>query len=376
MADTLAYAPPRFEVKSIQSPEGALSIRQEWEDLLSQGGRFSGSQTPEYALCCWNLQPDRGARPQLITVRRGPELVCAWPLLTRRAGPLRIASHPGRGGDEEYAGPVIRRGPDAAQVAALALRAAKANIDVLGVFNVRRDDPIAAAVEADGGFSFRSDMTIPLASLGAWPDSHAWLASKTRNFRGAFGRYRRRLERVGAMRFERVTGEAPVAGFLAWLFERKQAMVDRLGVRNSWIRRAESRTLFSALLAGPEPSGRTHAFALSLNGRIAAGAVFFQTDVLELVMIAYDEAFAALSPGLVLLGFCAEEAIERGLDIDFRLGREPYKQRWADRFEVRSSYQLAASPLGAPFVARAHARGAIREMRRRLGAPVRRLLKR
>jgi hypothetical protein len=72
----------------------------------------------------------------------------------------------------------------------------------------------------------------------------------------------------------------------------------------------------------------------------------------------------------------AEAAIERGLDLDFRFGEESYKSWWTDRVETRWNYAAALTPLGCAGVAADHGRAAARAVRRRVGPPIKRLLRR
>ncbi len=80
------------------------------------------------------------------------------------------------------------------------------------------------------------------------------------------------------------------------------------------------------------------------------------------------------SPGAALHAFAAETAIARGLDLDFRFGGGAYEAWWSDRVETRWNHAAPLTPLGYAGVAAIWGAAAGRDLRRRIGPPIKRLL--
>jgi CelD/BcsL family acetyltransferase involved in cellulose biosynthesis len=93
-------------------------------------------------------------------------------------------------------------------------------------------------------------------------------------------------------------------------------------------------------------SGRLRGVRLELDGRLVA--VFhglLERGRLFAYLCGFDPAFAAASPGAVLLAHVAEEAIREGARaLDLLRGRERYKYDWGavDRAAVRRVLAPAA----------------------------------
>jgi CelD/BcsL family acetyltransferase involved in cellulose biosynthesis len=60
-------------------------------------------------------------------------------------------------------------------------------------------------------------------------------------------------------------------------------------------------------------------------------------------------------------------AFERGLDVDFRIGDEPYKEKWTDHRVDTATWQVATSLRGLPAVMRRRATRLLRRVSARLG---------
>src|SRR5262249_15822689 len=72
---------------------------------------------------------------------------------------------------------------------------------------------------------------------------------------------------------------------------------------------------------------------------------------IEYLIPAFDPAYAKYSPGQLLIEDILKWAFERRLDLDFRLGNQPYKETWANSTSEAVSYQFVISLRGAAFVA-------------------------
>jgi CelD/BcsL family acetyltransferase involved in cellulose biosynthesis len=366
---------PRIDVSIITTTADLRMLRADWRRLFEVTPHASGSQSWDYALGAWIHVHANTSRLHVVVVRLDGRLVAIWPLAIRRTGMLRVASHLGRGSDEEYAGPLIAPGPRAGEVARLALSGVHGGVDVLKVFNVHPDNPICPHLDRIPG-RFRGATPVRVAGTSAHPDLGGWLLSRSRNLRSNLTRSRRRLAALGDVQIQRLNDPAAVPAFVDWLFTHKLAQLDAWGVRRSWLRNPASRRLLEEILTLGLETDCASGFDLTVAGRWVAAVVVLEGARLELAITTYDPAFADASPGAALHAAIAEAAIERGLDLDFRFGEESYKSWWTDRVETRWNYAAALTPLGCAGVAADHGRAAARAVRRRVGPPIKRLLRR
>jgi CelD/BcsL family acetyltransferase involved in cellulose biosynthesis len=131
---------------------------------------------------------------------------------------------------------------------------------------------------------------------------------------------------------------------------RKLELVNDLGVGKSWVREAQGRDFFEAILRRPSSKTGVWAFVLTLDGKIIAGAICTISDVIEYWITAYDDAYARYSPGIQIIERVARHAVSLGVDLDFRITADDYKRRWCDRWERRATYVIATNMRGVPAV--------------------------
>jgi CelD/BcsL family acetyltransferase involved in cellulose biosynthesis len=348
-------------------------LRDDWSNLAKATPHMSGSQSWDYAAAAWRHVHARGWDLHVVAVRRAGRLVGVWPLAIRREAGLRVATHLGRGSDEEYAGPLIAPGPQAEEVARRTLTAARQGVDLLEVFNLHPENPVRPLLHRVR-CGFRSATPVHIARTGAHGTMESWLSSRTRKFRSNLSRSRQKLDALGEARIRQVEDPAEVPAFVDWLFARKRAQLDRQGVTRSWLQAPASRRLYEQILAAGDKPGCARAFEVTIDGRRIAAAVALEGARYELAVTTYDPAFADASPGVALHAFVARQALDHGLDLDFRFGDEPYKAWWTDEVETRWNYAVAFTPLGSLGVAAAWSRQGWRALRRRLGPTVKRML--
>lgn len=364
-----------FAVEVIATVAGLEGLERDWRELFDRTPHRSGAQTWDYAMAAWRLVEAERSRLHVVTVRQDGRLAALWPLRVRQEAGVRVASHLGRGSDEEYAGPLIATGPGAGEAARRSLAGVRGGADVLRVFNVHPDHAIGPVL-GRAGFGFRAPTPVRIAETSAHRDMAGWLASRSKNFRAKFHQAHRRLEAMGEVQARRVGDVADIPEFVDWMVGRKLAQLDGRGVARSWLRAPSSRRLLAASLVEGPASSRAHGFEVTVGGRRAAAGFALEGERLELSITVYDPAFAAASPGTVLHAFMAETAIARGQDLDFRFGDERYKDSWANRVETRWNYELALTPIGLARVGADWSSGVARAVRRRLGPTLRRLRRR
>jgi CelD/BcsL family acetyltransferase involved in cellulose biosynthesis len=360
----------------------ARAIKPEWDELLAQAAASSVAMSFDYVVPAWTALP-KAARPRLaiITVRRGGALECVWPLHVTRVRFQSVACHLGCGAYEEYAGPLFRNGPGAAEVLRAALKAAKGLADLLRVYNVPQTSLATVVLAADEAIVLRTSVSSPVITLRGVEDFESWVKTKSKNFRAALRNDRRRLQDVGKVEFREMAGPVDGARCVDWIFEHKRRWVAERKMGHSWVEDPFGKAHFMAL-AVRMPQERparpdTQFFALTLDDKIiSAGIGLVSHDRVEYFVSAADSDYNYYSPGNQFVLEYAKIAIGMGLDYDFRITSDPYKLRWTDRFDRYDSFWIACTPRGLISNTRQWVRAELQKIRVRLAPQVRKLLKR
>lgn len=382
MVETNAIDKVALTVSVCDDAAQALVLKADWDDLLAHATASSEALSYDYVMPAWTeLSRVEGSRLAILVVRRGERLECVWPLYVSRLGWKTVATHPGCGAYEEYAGPLFRDEPGAAEAITVALRAAKGLADLLQIYNLPEGGLAARIVAADGARGLRTQVRSPIISLKGFEDFDAWVKTKSKNFRAALRNDRRRLEGVGKVEFREMIGPVDGARCVDWMFENKRQWAAERKIHRSWVLEAHGQAFFKALaVRGPEERPArpdTQFFALLLDDKIiSAGIGLVSADRIEYFMSAGDAEFNYYSPGNQFVMEYATVAIAMGLDYDFRITTDPYKLRWTDRFQNYESFWLACSTRGQIAVVRQQGRAAIHAVRVTLAPRLKALLKR
>jgi CelD/BcsL family acetyltransferase involved in cellulose biosynthesis len=355
------------EVES--DPAGFARLRDEWRDLLAVAGAYSVALTPGYVEAAWaTIENEAGVRLALMTVRRGDRLVGLWPLHVRRQSGLAVANHIGAGDSGEYSAPLIATDDDPAAIAAAMLAQALGLADLLSVYALAADSPLAVAIRASPKFKYSNDLPSPVVTLEGFDGLEAWLATKSGSFRQELRAGRKKLSAQGQFEFVRMSGPSDGQALVDWLFDMKRAWAANRRIVNSNILKEPAERLFGGLLTR-EPitkpaEGDVRGYALRLDGRIISGCINFHSPGrLEFVMTAFDPELRKFAPGHLMVEECVRLAHQDGAVFDFRLTQDSYKLRWANRFDVYQTHILACTPRGAPRVVRLEANRVVRRLR-------------
>ena len=155
------------------------------------------------------------------------------------------------------------------------------------------------------------------------------LAGMNSHFRSNLRRHRRRLENLGTVSVERVTGGANLGERLEECFAIEQKSWK--GLKGTAILQDTSTHGFYTKLAHTAAARNyLSLFLLKLNGQaIAFHYGFTYGGTYYMPKVGYDEAFEAGSPGLVLLEEIIKDCIGRGLKVCDFLGMDmPWKRDW------------------------------------------------
>jgi len=151
-------------------------------------------------------------------------------------------------------------------------------------------------------------------------------------FKANLRRRRRRLEKVGAISVERVTGGAHLQDRLEECFAIEQK--GWKGRRRTSIRQdTKTHGFYTQLAHIASSQNYLSLFLLKLDGQAIAFHYGFTYDgIYYMPKLGYDEAFEACSPGLVLLEEIMKDCIGRGLKgYDFLGLDAPWKTDWSKR---------------------------------------------
>jgi CelD/BcsL family acetyltransferase involved in cellulose biosynthesis len=362
-------APSDLTVEVDTDPGAFARLRHEWGGLLPAAGAYSVALTPGYVEAAWGTTcADTGASLAVITVRRGARLVGLWPLYLSRQGGVTVANHIGAGDSGEYSAPLVATDDDPAAIASAMLARALQLADVLSVFALKADAPLAAAIRASRTLKYSNDLPSPVVTLEDFDSLEAWLATKSGSFRQELRAGRKKLMAQGVFEFVRMSGPQDGQDLVDWLFDMKRAWAANRRIVDSNILKEPAERFFGALLTRAPTSdpadGDVRGYALRLDGRIISGCINFHSPRrLEFVMTAFDPEWRKFAPGHLMVEECVRLASQEGAVFDFRLTGDSYKLRWANRFDLYQTHILACTPRGAPRILRLEANRLVRRAR-------------
>jgi CelD/BcsL family acetyltransferase involved in cellulose biosynthesis len=343
-----------LQVAVLGGAEAISALEAEWRELFDCAISPNPAQGFDFARALQETFHEPASSELMVaTCRSASGLIGLWPLLAKRRSYFVSLESAGFGAGEEYSGPLIRAGADGHAVVNALLRALKTHGDVLKTI-VPLDNAFRFAAPV-GRSAYRQTVFSPTTRLTRWPDFEAWLGSKSSSFRKGLRYDRKKLQEQGVVRLIDGGGQDQTSSSLIdWLFEEKRAYLGRKGSESAWLVDDRSRELLRNLFRESSPSrSGVELWCLLVDDQPAAGAICFQSrTAIELFMFVMNPAFAARSPGNLLLEDIAKSASARGKDFDFRITSESYKARWADDDEHYEYLVIALNPRGVPSVVR------------------------
>ncbi|HEX5378434.1 MAG TPA: GNAT family N-acetyltransferase [Phenylobacterium sp.] len=371
-----------LKVVVYDNPDQVRTLQAAWDRLLREIPGYSASLDFEFAMCGWETLPEgRDAKLAVVTVWRDAALVCVWPMYTRREGLLRVAYHLGSGDMHEYAGPLVQDDETTAEVVGAALEAVKGLADVARIYNIRVPSRVADVLGADPTFKRRGSAVCPVVSLRGIPDWETWSKTISKKMRTALRYERRRLGAMGRLEFREMAGPHDSVRCMDWIYARKREWLVAKNIRKSFILDPQNQEFFTKLAARPlRPDGKSYdvqTYALTLDDKIIAACICLNSgDRLEFHTTTFDPAYSAHSPGSLMIEDCVNLAIQRGVDFDFRIAQQSYKERWSDRLDRYDSFMFACTPLGVVAIRIEMVRRWVHSLRVKYGPRIKALLKR
>ncbi len=360
--------PDRAALTLIADEEGLLALREEWDDLWSRAAHPHVSQGFAWCLAGWRTTgKPRGRRLCVAVMREAGRVVLIWPMTCHDRSGFTVARALGAE-SSEYAPVLVEAGADAGNRVAIAwsfLRRAS-GADVLNLpfaFQGAADHDTVAATMT---MRVADALPAPRAVFGAggW---EAYWQSRSGNLRRGLTRRRRRLAESGVVRLEWIEDPTEFARLADWALARKREWMAHNHLANDFICTSEYRNFLLAMAARAGETTGLRLLVLRLDGLpIAVKIGCVDGSRFEGFITTYDPAFAALSPGQVILADCLEWCARNGLDYDFRIGDEAYKQDWATEDHLVRSFRVANSLRGALMLRVDDLRSAARDLQNRL----------
>jgi CelD/BcsL family acetyltransferase involved in cellulose biosynthesis len=288
-------------------------------------------------------------RLHVVVVREDGRAVLILPLVLSGRRPLRIAR---LAGDPigQYADLLLDPAYDGAAAFAAALASVKREgADVLVLRRVRSDSHLArlAAEHFRPGTGHNA---APYADLTPYASYDDYLQSLSKNMRKGLRNRRHHLEKAGNVRFELLQGGADGRRAVAEAFSLKRRwMIQRGAVSTAFLDPATKECLLD--LAEDATGAGTVVMRLMVGDEVAAIRLGFEfLGTYFAYMSAYDETFAHLAPGKMLMDFYASRFKERGIGrIDMLPPVDRHKTDWCRLQTEVADYNVPLTRTGRAY---------------------------
>jgi CelD/BcsL family acetyltransferase involved in cellulose biosynthesis/glycosyltransferase involved in cell wall biosynthesis len=339
---------PEPTTVTVEGHEALAGLAREWSALWERCPSSTPFQRPEWLLSYASTLCDgASARPWALALRRDGELVALLPLVTRQEAQQSAQGETSRtvtllgDGISDYLDLIAR--PDDAELAAvrflelLGARAAQGEIVLLD--SLRGDSPLLTAPGPGDVLDevFPRDPS-PVISLAGKVDP---LPDVTRH------RLRRQLRRsaaLGSIEFGQAPGALELAEWLEVLFRLHSARWAERG-EPGVLRAPELRAFYRQAILRLAAAGLARLYGVRIAGQPAAAALVLRdTRTLYMYIGGFDPAYAAASPGTLVIGYAIDCArSERVAEIDFLRGTEAYKYRFGAEDRPASARRFGGS---------------------------------
>lgn len=333
----------------VEGVDSFVRLEAAWNELARSVATSHYTQTFEWARLGWEAR-DTDASDRLVcaTVWSGERLVAVWPFQSKRFGYATRLEPLGCGMHEEYGDPLISHGFDASSVCRQMLKLLRPMADVIEVPFVRFDSPIQKALAALGAFNIPTLLKAFALEKRGSESFDALLQTYSANFRANLKQKRKRLQKLGTLRFELPEDYDSCAGTIDWVVDEKRRWLKRLDKQSPWLGKDEAVRFFRAASMKRSEFGRVGFFRLTLDGRpIAAFLTTIDRTRVEMLTTSFDPEFGRFSPGMLIIEEVARWCFERDLDFDMRILHMEYKERWANATTARVKYRVPLTVKGA-----------------------------
>jgi CelD/BcsL family acetyltransferase involved in cellulose biosynthesis len=336
--------------KIIRDPAEFLALEDEWRSLFDRAPGAYLAQSFDWCRAGWEtVAAPRGRRLFVLVLREEERAVLIWPLVEAKYGPFRVLRPLGAEASE-YHNLLVEDGSETTRRVSTAwemLQRAR-DIDMLDLVHVRFDTALYALLTQDR----RCRMRAPSLLLWVrWPYATGWdgyWRSRSGHLRERVSRNRRRLAERGKIGFEVVDCADRFDGLVDWVLLHKRAHMANQKLRNDWLFSTYYRAFLRLAIRQIRGRSRLAVFLLSLDEAPVAAAVSrIDGRRVEGLNLAFDDGYAAFSPGQTLLGESIRWALEHGLEYDFGYGDERFKESWANERGLLATFARPLTAKGA-----------------------------
>ncbi|TNM64858.1 GNAT family N-acetyltransferase [Aliirhizobium smilacinae] len=341
-----------------------LRLENAWNDLARSVTTCHFTQTFEWAKLGWEAR-DASAGDRLIcaTVWSGERLVAVWPFQRNRLGFATRLEPLGCGMHEEYGDPLIASGINAASICKELMLLLRPMADVIEVPFVRHDSPIRKELINAGAFHIPDPLDAYALERRGSQSFDSLLQTYSANFRANLKQKRKRLQKLGTLRFELPEDYDSCKETIDWVVGEKRRWLQRLDKQCSWLGKDEVVRFFRAASTRRSEFGRVGLFRLTLDGKpVAAFLATIDRARVEMLTTSFEPEYGRFSPGMLIIEDVARWCFERGLDFDMRILHMDYKERWANAATSRIKYRVPMTWKGAGALLPDYLRFSLRHM--------------
>ncbi|WP_160110359.1 GNAT family N-acetyltransferase [Caballeronia arvi] len=317
-----------------------LALEEEWGRLWARCDGQSDESFNFCRRCLTNNSSGEKSRLLCVTGRQNGTLILVWPLTISKRGLWRVA-RPLSGGAVDYTVFLVDTIDGARDITLAALKVimARSRADILSLPYIREDRPLYALFPRPKSFSLVTGDCAPIVLLKNEPDWESFIKGLRSKPSKHPKEFLRRLGREGhvALNIYGRDDRLHCEKFVDWIFLHKARWAKRAGKYGHWLDSSDYRNLLVSLLQSSMPSEPYWLLVVTLNERpLAACMVGEGRSIAHLIITAFDDAYAKLSPGSAMMESLVRWAFDRRIDLDLGVGDEPYKRYWSKDNLVRT----------------------------------------
>jgi CelD/BcsL family acetyltransferase involved in cellulose biosynthesis/glycosyltransferase involved in cell wall biosynthesis len=320
--------------------ENLARLEHEWIALWERCPWATPFQRPEWLVAYASAFCYAGGRPWALASRRGGALVALLPLMVRPAEGARAVALLGEG-ISDYLDIIGRPGDVDVATARFfeALGACAAKGETVLLDALRGGSPLLLADRPRGVgeqvFGRDPSPVLPLAGkVDPLPES----------MRRSLRRQGRRAAALGTVEFIEAPGTGDLGAWLEILFRLHGARWEGRG-QPGVLHSRQLRSFYKDAVTALARARMAYVFGLRIGGRPAAAMLALRDARSFYFYIGgFDPAYAAVSPGTLLIGYAVDRAhAERAAEIDFLRGTEGYKYRFGAEDRCSRARRFSAS---------------------------------
>ncbi len=332
----------------VDGVEAFARLEDDWNELARSVETCHYTQTFEWAKLGWDTR-DASPQDRLIcaTIRSGERLVAVWPFQRNRLGMATRLEPLGCGMHEEYGDPLMAADVDPGEICRELMAMLRPMADVIEVPFVLQDGPARQVLEKAGVFHIPNPLDSYMIERRGIESFDDLLQTYSSKFRTNLKQGRKRLQKLGDLRFELPEDFTSSVETIDWVIDEKRRWLLRMDKSSPWLGKGEARAFFVAACMKRGELGRVGLFRLTLDGKpIAAFLTMIDRARIELLTTSFDPDYARYSPGMLIIEDVVRWCFERGLDFDMRILRMDYKERWSNAQTVRIQYRVPLTMKG------------------------------